>query len=306
MAVNIRSNFLDFFTEGKLPELQAIIEAMQESYPSMRPILFNESNMTTDIAQTTTMSGLRNPERVLERAAIPFQDLKPGFDKTFTAFKIGTAFSVSREMKRDGKVDFVNRGMTSLPKGFFEVKEYDAASVFDDGFTVNQYDGVPLFSRSHPIENGAGSFGINTPASNSELSISSYRELRNILQDTVNENGQLVKYTAKYFVVPQALQDVAAEILKSSYHPENANNAINTVYEHTTLLPGGFWNYLSSDTAFFMVCDQMQNGLHFKYRDPFETDTEYDKYTQAHDFFATERYDFGVASWRGTVGNAGV
>ena len=53
MATQIRPNFPDFFGTTKLPELEAIIQARTESYPSMIPILFNEDMMTTDITQTS-------------------------------------------------------------------------------------------------------------------------------------------------------------------------------------------------------------------------------------------------------------
>jgi len=305
MATTLRAQFLDFFGEGKLPELEAVILAKTESYASMIPIIFNQESMTTDIYQTTTYSGLKNPVPKPENQPVDFQALIPGFSKTYTAQTFATGFRISKEMVDDGKFSFIERAVNSFGKGMFEIKEFAAARVFDDGFTVNGYDGVPLFSTQHPIENGNGPLGVNRPAVGSELSISSYRELRNILQDVINENGQLVKYNPNLFVVPQALQDDAGEILKSMYNPENANNAVNTVYEHTKLLPGGFWNYLANDTAFFMLADKSEHYLMFMDRQPLEITTDYDYHAFAHEIISSSRFDTGHSSWRGVVGNPG-
>jgi len=305
MATNLRSNFADFFGSAKLPQLEAVILAKTDSYTSMIPILFNQENMTTDIYQTTTHSGLRNPSLKNENSPVTFQTMKAGFDKTYTALTYATGYRISKEMVDDGKFSFIERATNSFAKGMFEIKELKAAEVFDDGFTVNGYDGVPLFSVSHPLENGNGSFGINRPSTGSELSISSFRELRNIMQDTLNENGQRVKYMPSIFVVPQALQDDAAEIIKSTMNPENANNAVNTVYNMCQLLPGGFWNYLESDTAFFFLADKSDHYLMHMDRQGLEITTDYDTHAFAHEVIASSRFDQGYSSWRGVVGNPG-
>lgn len=303
MGTNIRGNFLDLFGEGKLPELEVTIEQMASSYPSMKDILFNQELMTTDIFQTTTLSGLENPVIKPEGVPVTFGTIKGGYSKTFTATTYAAGYRISKEAVDDGKINFVQRATTSFAKGAFEVKEYNLASIFDDGFTVNGYDGVPLFSNSHPLENAAA-LGDNLDAAAS-FSVTSYRSLRDVMQDTLNEDGQLLNLTPKYLVVPQALQDEAAEIVKSQYDPESANNAINTVYMHTELLPGGFWNYLASDTAFFMVADKNEHHLMYLQRENFNVDSDYDKKARAYEQMSFERYAYGVANWRGVAGNAG-
>jgi len=302
MATNIRSNFADFFGTDKLPELQAVIEASTESYPSMIPVLFNEEGMTTDIAQHSTMSGLRNPIQVGEAVPVQFQTIKSGYPKTYTANKWGTGYRISKEAVDDGKFGFIERATKSFARGMFEVKEIAAADVFDNGFTVNGYDGVPLFSASHPLENGGGVTGNNLLTA-AELSISSFRDLRNIFQNQLNEDGQFIKSKPKYLVVPQALQDVAMELVKSQYNPENANNAVNTIYDSLQLLPGNYWQYLDSDTAFFMIGDN--HWLMFMNREPMTTDSDYDKKARCWELMCFSRWDVGYSNWRDVCGCAG-
>lgn len=305
MGTQLRNNFADFFGSTKLPELQAIIMARTESYPSMIPILFNQEQMSTDIYQTTTHSGLRNPSAKAEGQAVTFQTMSPGYDKTYTSTTYATGYRISKEAVDDGKFSLIQKATESFAKGMFEIRETNAADVFNDAFTTNGPDGVPLCSASHPLENGAGDLGVNKPATASELSVTSYRELRNIMQNTVNENGQLVKYMHKYLVVPQALQDTAIEIIKSTHNPENANNAVNTIYENVQLIPGGYWNYLTSDTAFFLVSEKMDHSLMFLEREPMSVDSDYDKHAFAHELIASCRFTQGFSGWRGVAGNAG-
>jgi len=129
--------------------------------------------------------------------------------------------------------------------------------------------------------------------------------MRNLFQNTLNEDGQFVKYKAKYLVLPQMLQDTGMEILKSQYNPEDANNAINTVYDSLQLLPGGYWQYLESDTAYFMVGDKMDHWLMFMDREPMTTDSDYDKKARAWELMCFSRWDVGYSNWRNLVGNAG-
>lgn len=306
MAIQLRSNFLDFFTEAKLPQLEAIIETKASSYASMIPLLFNQEMMSTDIYQTTTMSGLRNPQQKNEGEDTNFQTMEPGYDKTFVAVAYANGYRISREMVKDGKVNMMQKATESFAKGNFEIREVRAADIFDNAFTTNGPDGVPLCSVSHPLENGAGALGVNRPADASELSITSFRDLRNILQSTLNENGQRVSLKGQYFVVPQDLQDTAKEILKSQLNPENANNAVNTVYQMLSLLPGDCWQYLDDQDAFFIACNKMDHSLMFLDREALEVDSEYLKRPKVYELTSYTRFTEGFCSWRGIVGNPGV
>jgi len=305
MGTNIRGNFLDFFTEEKLPQLEAVIQAKREDYPSMLSVFFNTEGMSTDIYQTTTISGLRNPEVKPENVPVNFQTLKPGYKKTYTSSTYASGYRISKEAVDDGKVNFVQRATESFSKGAFEVKEYNLASIFDDAFTTVGYDGKALCAIDHPLENGDGALGINRPAADAEFSLTTYRELRNITQNTVNEDGQIVRYQPKYLVVGQGLQDDAAIILKTQYEPGDNNNDINTVYNHTQLVPGGYWTYLASDTAFFMVCEPASNGLMYLQRESYNVDSDYDKKARAYETMSFERYAFGFHAWRGMAGQPG-
>lgn len=305
MAIQVRSNFSQFFGSTKLPELEAIILSIAEDWPSMIPILFNVEGMMTDIYQTTTYSGLRNPQAKGEGAPISFQTMFQGFSKTYNATHYTNGYNISYEMVKDGKWNMIERATRSFAKGHAEVEEILAADVFDNGFITSGYDGVPLFSVSHPLENGDGALGANRPAVGSALSVTSFRELRNVMQDTVNENGQRVRYMPKWFVVPQTLQDTAMEIVKSQYRPDNANNQVNTIYDTVQLLPSNFWNYLDSDTAYFLLTDPSDHGLMFMNRQALETDSDYDPFV-AYEVMSSRRFDVGYSQWRGVVGNPGV
>lgn len=304
MGVNIQGNFSDFFGTGKLPNLEAVIEAKKESYSSVIPLLFNTVNIGTDIWQSTTLSGLRNPEVKPEAQPVTFQTIQSGYSKTITVSCYATGYAISKEAVDDGKVNFINRATTSFAKGAFELKEMNVASIFNNAFTTTGYDGVALCSASHPLENGLGVTNSNLGTAAS-LSLTSYRDLRNVMQDTLNENGQRVKYKASYFVYGQDLQDTGAKLMGSSHEPDNANNAINTVYNHCKPLPEGYWPHLSSTTAFFLVGAPEDNGLYIVEREAFNVDSDYNKKARTYEVMSFERYGYSWANHRGLAGNAG-
>jgi len=304
--MNIQLNFPDLFGPGKLPELEAIIFATATSYPSKIPFLFNNQPMDREIYQTTTLSGLGNPTIKGEGVNTDYADIQPGFSQTYAYDEWTLGYRIGRNTVRDGKFSMIERATRSFAKGFYEVKEIAAANVFNNGFTVNGYDDVPLFSLVHPLEDGGGAVGINRPVDGSELSITSVRELRNILQSTIDENNRLIEYHAKYLVVPLDLQDVAKEIIKSAQIPDNANNAINTLYDAMQLLPGDYWSYLSRDSAFFIVTDKMDHHLMHLSRAPLETESEWKKDSRSREIVASESFTKGYSGWRGTTGNPGL
>lgn len=298
-------NNSDLYGEDKLPNLYMVIEDMAAAYPSMIDVLFNTENITTDIYQTTTLSGIKNPVVRAQLEPVEFDTIKQGYSNTITVAERSAGYAISKIALDDGKVNYVDRATKSFAKGAFEEKEYNHAGIFDDAFTVSGYDGVPLCSASHPLENGFGGTDSNL-VTGAALTRTSLKALRNVLQNAVDSNGRKQMYNAAYIVYPQALQDTVKEILGSEFQPENANNAINTLVGFTNVLPGvGYWPYLGSSTAFFLVCPKEQTGLMHIKREAYNIVYDQDVHTRVHKYSSHERYGFGVSHHRGIFGNEG-
>jgi hypothetical protein len=229
MSMTMPNDFLDLFTEDKLPELKAVYKTKAESYPSMIPLLANIGSFgNSDIVQTTTISGVGDFGETLAGQDAKVGYIRPGFDNTIVAKKYTNSVIVPKEFITDTKQNLLKYAMESFAKGAFEIQEKKLAQIFLEAFSTTGYDGVALCSASHPLENGNGLTWSNL-SSAADLDITSFRDTRDVLQDTPNEDGQLVNMMPKLFVCGQELQDKAHEIVKSMYNPENANNAVNSV-----------------------------------------------------------------------------
>ncbi len=304
--MDLKSMFTQHFGTGKLPALESITKVKAEAYPSMIPYLFNDDPMTSELSQDATMGKLRNPQPMNDGEAFQMQSLNQGFAVNYQPIRVGMGYSISKQMVDDGKFQFIQRANDSFAEGMAEVFEQYGADVFNDGFTVaNGGDGKSLFASDHPIESGLGEVGNNLAAAPAELSITTFRELRNLLQATIDEAGRKVSYMPSILVTPLDLQDVAQELVKSVLAPDSANNAINTIYNTVQLLPGGFWRYLTSDTAYFLVCDKNKHDLKVRERQGIDIQSEWVQNPRVWEMTGDRRFVFGYSGWRGLTGNAG-
>jgi hypothetical protein len=92
------------------------------------------------------------------------------------------------------------------------------------------------------------------------------------------------------------------EILKSEYDPDNANNAVNSVYDEG--LQYMICNYLTSDTAWF-VASKQDHDLRFIWRKQATFKAYDDPDTAAAIFRGSMRFATSFYHWRGIFGNAG-
>lgn len=295
------------FGATQLPRLGKIIENIVAQYPSMKDVLFNEVSIdNTDIYQATTLSGISGPEIRQLGVAPTFDTIKQGFATTITVDDRSKGFAIAEETIKDTKINFVERAMEFFMKGAYEEKEFNLAGVFDDAFTVNLADGVPLCDTSHTLESQTGAVNSNLGTA-AAFSKTSFQALRNIMQNQVDEQGNKINPMAAFLIYPQAIQDTVKEVLGSEYDPDNANNTINTMYGFTNVLPTGvgFWPYLASTTAFFMAQPKQYTNLHYVNREAYNVVYDYEKHARVHTYSSHERYGIGVPSHRGIVGNAG-
>ena len=305
MALAQISNLDQLYGVDKLPNLNKIIELKQASYPSMKDVLFNTESTNSEIYQTTTLSGVKNPVVRAELETVEFDTIKQGYSNTITVAERSAGYAISKVTLDRKKYNFVDRATKSFAKGSFEEKEYNLAGIFDDAFTTVGYDGKVLCATDHPLENGFGGVNSNLGTA-AAFSKTSFAALRNVLQNQVDEDGRKLNYMSAYIVHPQALQDSVREVLGSMYNPDNANNTINTMYDYTNVLPGvGYWPYLTDTNSFFLTCPKEDTGLMHVQGEAYNVEYDYDMHTRVHKYSSHEIYGYGVSHHRGIVGNAG-
>ena len=234
-------------------------------------------------------------------------DIAMGDVATFTAKRFDKAYEVTWELVQDDLYNalkgFGRGGSASkLGGGLGATEESEAASVILKGFTENGYDGVPLFSESHPLVNST-----NTSSNlvSGGLSDETLKEALTKMRLQTDEAGVLVAAHADRLIVHPDWEFTARALIGSTLQAGTANNDKNT-------LPGldiVVWDYLydvaGTDKPWF-VQDSTMDNLLFLWREKPIFDSEKIENKMDYRFYGYCRFDTGYADWRGLCGSKGI
>jgi hypothetical protein len=133
-----------------------------------------------------------------------------------------------------------------------ETMEILIHDMFNSGTVTTNHtagDGLALFSTAHKSLNG-GTWS-NKSAADSSLSATSLRQGFLDFENTLNDRGIQQVQRPVTLLVPPSLEFTARELLQSTYNPENADNAINTIQSRNLKLVVN--PYLTSTTAWYLI-----------------------------------------------------
>jgi phage major head subunit gpT-like protein len=185
------------------------------------------------------------------------------------------------------------------------LRNVNGAFIFNNAFNTQSMvsDGQPLCSTQHPISGGILANTFDNPVG---LSNGSLEEAIIIMKSWKNLAGLPINTSPVKLLVPPSLQFTAARILKSSFDPGTANNAINPLV-HDKYFPGGYIinPYLTNPYNYFILTDEPQ-GFKMYQRSPLDIDFITDVGTTDNTIVrAVERYSFGCSNWRAVFGGQG-
>ena len=303
MALMLRTQFGDLNFDTALPAIRDIIQSKYSQYPAVKDMLFNVESSSRSIEQSTGVTGFKRmvetPEGMMHATDLAYQ----WNDKTYNPVKYTLGFSYTREMLEDDQYGIIAKLSEALGKSGFDTQETHGAELFSDAFTGATFvggDGLALCSTVHPLVSGVEQ---NTLSNAADLSVVSLQQATIDMQDTTDDRGLLLNIMPKWLLLPNELQYVGFELLKSNLLPGTANNNINSLQE--TKLSPVVWNYLSDPDAWFLVADKGQHDLHWYNRSPFEI-SDYDKpEIEAKVVKSRMKYSRGFNDWRGVFGSPG-
>jgi phage major head subunit gpT-like protein len=222
---------------------------------------------------------------------------------TYTAARYDKGYEMTWELIQD---DFRNvlkgkgkgGSAQALAKGLSATVETLAAGILNGGFTNTGYDGVALFSNSHPLADSASLFDNLTTGA---LTDANLKLGLTLARQTVDEAGVQVVSIPKKLIIPNELEFTAKQILMSTNVAGEMSNTKNT-------LPGlqlEIMDYLTSATAWFIQAAGFRN-LVFKWREkPFFGYTDLQKRVDKF-FYGFARMCAGYSNPRGLVGSTGL
>ncbi len=226
----------------------------------------------------------------------------------------------SFELIEDDQYGLINQAPKALARSAQFRKEMDAANVLNLGFTTQlSNDGVSLFNTAHPLLGGpsattiapgisdlissAGTFP-NRPTTEMDISQAALVIAIRHFERLVDGMGYPIILRPQYIMIPPELIFPAIEILASPHKPGTANNEVNSILRQGLQYCVG--HYLTSSTAWFLMCDKEYHQLKFFNRRPLDEDYSDDFDTLSLKHIAFMRYSVGVSSWLGTWATTGV
>lgn len=295
-----RSLTPDTFFANALPALEEIYYSAMDEYPDLMEQIANYKGAQGWGTQTTEQSGVGIATLISEGASVFYDDIVQGNSKTFTFLKYGIGVKVTEEMIEDDKWDQVQDIYRSLGASVHHVRQQLFFDNFNNGFTVTGYDGVPLFSTSHPLIK-AGGVQPNKPAVDADLTVTSLRAGLTTIADWLTHEGLKAYFMPWCLLVSTTNIYDAKELVRSDYRPGTSNNDINVFKDYNFdyfMSP-----YLVDPDAWFIGCKN--HKLMFYDRKAPEMKSFEDFDVGALKSKVTTRFDTGHGSWYGWYGSTG-
>lgn len=290
----------DLFFENALPALEEVIFSAYQEWADLIPVLGKYKPGKGWGKQVTEIASTGAAKKIGEGASVIYDDIVPGNSKTFKFSKFGLGVKISEEMIDDDMWDTVNDIYRGLGSSMFYTRQQSFFDNLNNGFTVNGYDGVPLFSVNHPLVK-AGGVQANRPAVGADLSVTALREAITTMSNWLTHEGLRRYWIPKYLVVSTTNVYDADELLESDYRPDTANNAINTFRKYK--MESVMSPFLTDPDAWFISCSE--HKLEFIDRKAPTTSSFPDFDAGAFKTKIISRWDTGHSSWYGWYGSPG-
>ena len=303
MPVNLAS-----IPELLLPGLAAIQGADYNQYPAQWTESFSvfQSDKAQEVVQEIRLLSIAQLKA--EGVGIAVDDALG--DRATTVYlnrSFGIGYVMTRECLEDNLYQtYFPMANRSLKVSMDAAKETVGAALFNNGWTVNLGDGVPLFSVNHPYDGGVIA---NTPAAPASLSEAALENIINLIQQFRDAAGVLMQAKPVKLMVNRANQWVAERLLGSSFRTGTANNDVNAIYS-VNAVPMGYRvnqyvNTVQGGNNPWWIQTDVEGLRHFV-RTPLEIDQYTDFFTKNIQVSAFERYSFGCDNFRTVAGSYGM
>lgn len=275
-----------------------------KGWPEEFSQVFNVQSSDKQSEKDSYESGFRTMPEKDEGVAAEYDAIQPGISKVYTHKTYALGYEITEEALEDNlrTPETFNKLPQALDRSAIETVEVTAANVFNTGFTTNGFDGVPLFSESHPQLGGG--VQANTPSTQADLSVTSLTAALTAIDKFTDERGLKRPSVAKKLIIPSDLWNVADELLGSEFKPFTGNNEVNALQKKD--LQFMVWHYLTDTDAWFLQAAKEDTKLKFFWRvrlGALRRGNDFDTTNLKH--LARMRFSVGFSHWFGTYGSSG-
>ncbi|MBM4240577.1 MAG: hypothetical protein FJ150_02730 [Euryarchaeota archaeon] len=267
--------------------------------------IFVVGSSKKQLEKDSYLSGFGNFPEKTEGSPAQYDSLYPGISTNFVPKTYALGYEITEEAVEDNQYEpeTFNKFPEALKRSAISTVEVVSANVFNNGFSTNGFDGVPLFSVNHLLL--GGSTQANTPATQADLSVSSLQAGLQALEDQVDERGKKIASSqAVLLVVPTGNMWTSEELLKSTQKPYVANNEINAIrMKDLTYM---VWHYLTDSDSWFLLASKDVLKIKFFWRiklGDLRRGTDFDSTNLKH--LGRMRFAVGYSHYQGTYGSSG-
>lgn len=276
-------------------------EFYNNEYKQYFKVLASVKNEEIDVEKTT----LNAAAQFGEGEDIPLGMIRQLFVTRSKIFQYGCGFAISAIAIEDNLYpDQFPKGMLGIKENLSILLEYEAISIFDNGFSATNPDfvlgdGQPYFSTKHPLAN-------NTTVSNvitsSQLQQKSAQALVVVINYFKDASGLPRKFIAEKYLVGIDNQFAVSVLAGSAYNPQNGNNAISPL-TYGNYFPGGYMisHYMANPFNFFALTNE-KDGLVQYLRKSLEIQMTTDQANRNLSVYGNLRTRFRVRNFRSGAG----
>lgn len=228
------------------------------------------------------------------------EEIDHGQEVTYVHKAYAKMITIERELIDDELYGIMDKLPKKLARGGRATVEKTAAAILNNAFTVNGYDGKPLFANDHPLLHSSDVLdnlmtGSVLNDTNLKLGMTQMRT------GMLTQEGLKAQASAKRLVIPADLEFTALVLLQSAGQAGTPNNDTNVLRGK---LKPVVLDYLTNPKAWFLQ-DPTLSELNFFWRvkPEFKSTENFDNMVAKYRGYL--RFSCGYSDVRGWVGNPG-
>jgi hypothetical protein len=260
-------------------------------------LLSQESNQHNETYQSFAGTVRWKPKAEMQNAQQDTFELADLIVTEHTPY--GVEIILSREDIDDAKYGEVIDMTGDAGRSGRNTVEQNCVSVLDNAFTVNQYDGQPLISASHPYRK-TGVTGVQSNLATGGITDVNIKAGINLFNTLNDEAGKRIKMRASKFVSHLNNQFEFATVFESPLRAGTANNDKNSL--PSLEFVGS--TFMASQAAWFLQAKQ-HKAIHFYRAKPEFIKRKYMNPNGSQSWDGYERDSTVIRNFRGWVGSLG-
>lgn len=298
MAYTMTDDISRMIVEGQKEIFTKNFDAFPVEYPE-----FTTAKSSGKQTETyDSMGNLKAASQKIEGGAIEYGKVEQAYQTSIKNLTWANGYEVTLEATKFDLYGVINSVKAKeLARSMRDLEETNAIAKFDNAFTTNLADGVPLCSASKPLVNSALTNSTLATASSLKVPENHKTMIKQFASFKNHAGGKMKSYPTNGLTHVENMMDI-----EEIYGSSNKANEISNTKNSLPKIGWKYSTYLSSNTAWFMWDNRYEHVL-FQWFMKTVFDSDEDKRSTKNMYLnAIAMYNVGSLPNIGIVGNVGV